>query len=166
MAKTWKTSAMLNIVVVGHDDQSAWKVRNQFWHGKIGYDEALHQLSAFFTTLKPWKNERSWARWLTKTYKIRWNQETGFSSLNKIHRQFRYRNPVVQLAELYLRAIIHNGWQFYRNQSLKQGIHHRELTLYWYRVRTIEQLEREILHSSRYNVKYLQKGKRRLYFER
>ena len=95
MAKTWKTSALINIVVVEHDDQPAWKVRNQFWHRKIRNDEALHQLSAFFTTLKPWKNEQSWARWLTKTYKIRWNQETGFSSLNKIHRQFRYRNPVV-----------------------------------------------------------------------
>jgi len=165
-AKPWRTAVMINIVVVGHDDQPAWKIRDQLWNGNIGYDEALHQLSAFFTTLKPWKNEHSWARWLTKTYKIRWNQETGFSSLNKIHEQFRYRNPIVQLAELYLRAIIHNGWQFYRNQGLKQGIHHQELTLFWYRMRTIEQLEREFLHSSRYNVKYLQKEKRRLYFER
>ena len=66
----------------------------------LSYDEAIKELSAFFTTLKPWKNEHSWVRWLTKTYKIRWNQETGFRSLNIIHEQFRYRSPVVQLAEL------------------------------------------------------------------
>ena len=163
-AKPWPTSVLINIVVVGHDDQSAWKIRDQLWNGKLSYDEALHQLSAFFTTLKPWKNERSWARWLTRTYKIRWNQETGFSSLNKIHYQFRYRNPIVQLAELYLRALIHNGWQFYRNQGLKHGIHHQELTLFWYRMRTIEQLESEILSSSIESGKYLQKGKKWLYF--
>ncbi len=164
-AKPWQTSVNLNIVIVGHDDQPAWIIRNQFWKGKFTYDEAIHQLSAFFTTMDPWKNERSWARWLTKTYKIRWNQETGFSSLNRIHEQFRYRSPVVQLAELYLRGMIHNGWQFYRIQGLKSGIHHQELTLFWYRNRTVEQLEAEILSSSIENVKYLQKGKRRLYFE-
>lgn len=92
-------------------------------------------------------------------------QETGFSSLNRIHEQFRYCSPVVQLEELYLRGMIHNGWQFYRNQGLKSGIHHQELTLFWYRNRTVEQLEAEILSSSIENVKYLQKGKRRLYFE-
>ncbi len=164
-AKPWRTSVLINIVVVGHDDQSAWKIRDQFWTGKIGYDKALHQLSAFFTTLKPWKNERSWARWLTRTYKIRWNQETGFSSLNKIHYQFRYRNPIVQLAELYLRALIHNGWQFYRNQGLKQGIHHQELTLFWYRMSKINELEAVVLNSSIQNVNPLQEEKRRLYFE-
>jgi len=126
-------------VVIGHDDQHAWKIRDLFWKGKIGYDDAIHQLAAFFTTLKPWKNKRSWARWLTRTYKIRWNHETGFRSLNKVHEQFRYRNPIVQLAELYLRALIHNGWQLYRNQLLKHSIHHRELTLFWYTARKINE---------------------------
>lgn len=164
-ARPWQTSVKLNIVIVGHDDQPAWKIQERFWKGKLSYNEAIHQLSAFFTTMDPWKNERSWAQWLTKTYKIRWNQETGFSSLNKIHEQFRYRYPRVQLAELYLRAMIHNGWQFYRNQGLKKGIHHQELTLFWYRMRVIHQLESLIVSFSHENVKYLQKGKRRLYFE-
>ena len=163
-AKPWRTSVKIHIVIVGHDDQPAWKIRDLFWKGKIGYDEAIHQLAAFFTTLKPWKNKRSWARWLTRTYKIRWNQETGFRSLNKIHEQFRYRYPVVQLAELYLRGIIHNGWQFFRNQLLKQGIHHQELTLFWYRMHKLEELESEMLDLGNISIKYLQKGKRRLYF--
>ncbi|WP_371801682.1 transposase [Candidatus Lokiarchaeum ossiferum] len=164
-AKPWQSSVNLHIVIVGHDDQPAWKIRDQFWKKQITYDEAIHHLSAFFTTLDPWKNKRSWAKWLTKTYKIRWNQETGFSSLNRIHEQFRYRYPTVHLAELYLRAMIHNGWQFYRNQGLKQGIHHQELTLFWYRNRMLNQLEEIIVRSSYENVKYLQKRKRRLYFE-
>ncbi|MHA1583976.1 MAG: hypothetical protein ACTSWL_01880 [Promethearchaeota archaeon] len=58
-------------MIVGHDDQPAWRIRDLFWKGKIGYDAAIHQLAAFFTTLKPWKIKRSWARWLTRTYKIR-----------------------------------------------------------------------------------------------
>jgi len=165
-AKPWPTSVNLNIVVVGHDDQAAWKIREQLYKGKIGYDEAIGQLSAFFTTLEPWKNKRSWARWLTKTYKIRWNQETGFCSLNRIHEQFRYRNPIVQLAELYLRGIIHNGWQFFRNQGLKKHIHHQELTLFWYRMRTIDQIEAEVLRTWEERYKKMQKRKRRSYFKR
>jgi hypothetical protein len=164
-AKPWPSSVWVHIVVVGHNDQSPWKIRKQLWNGTLTFDEAKKSLSAFFTTLIPWKNERAWVRWLTKTYKIRWNQETGFSSLNKIHEQFRYRSPVVQLAELYLRSMIHNGWQFYRNQGLKVGIHHQELTLFWYRMRIIDRIEEELISSTHYNVKYLQKEKRRLYFE-
>ncbi|WP_457559063.1 hypothetical protein [Candidatus Harpocratesius sp.] len=129
-AKPWPTSVNLYIVVVGHDKQAAWEIRDQLLNGKICYDEAIKQLSAFFTTLEPWKNEKSWERWLIKTYKIRWKQETGFSSLNKIHKQFRYRNPIVQLAELYLRALIHKSWQFYRNKGLKNHKHHQCLTLF------------------------------------
>jgi hypothetical protein len=61
--------------------------------------------------------------------------------------------------------MIHNGWQFYRNQGMKKGIHHQELTLFWYKTRLIDRLEEEILRSSREKLNYLQKRKRRLYFK-
>jgi hypothetical protein len=58
--KPWQTTVWLHIIVVGHDDQPAWKVREEFWDGKLTYDEALKQLSAFFfTTLTPWKNKKA-----------------------------------------------------------------------------------------------------------
>ncbi|XEO75543.1 hypothetical protein WKT22_00561 [Candidatus Lokiarchaeum ossiferum] len=44
-------------------------------------------------------------------------------------------------------------------------LHHQELILFWYRSRIINQFEESILRSSYENVKYLQKGKRGLYFE-
>lgn len=165
-AKPWPTSVWTNVVIVGHDDVPAWKIRNLFWNGKLTYEDALNQLSAFFTTLKPWKNKRSWASWLTRTYKKRWNQETGFCSLNAIHNQFRYRYPIVQMAELYLRALIHNGWQFSRNQGLKERIHHQHLTLFWYRTHKIHELEELVLSTILDRINIKNKRKRRLYFQR
>lgn len=163
--KPWPSSVWINVAIVGHDDTPAWIIRDRFWNGEISYDEALSELSAFFTTLKPWKNQRAWVSWLTRTYKKRWNQESGFCSLNSIHIQFRYRNPIVQLAELYLRALIHNGWQCFRNDGLKKGIHHQHLTLFWYQNRKVEELEEVIKQSIVDRIDLKDKRKRRLYFQ-
>jgi len=163
-AKPWPTSTWLYIVISGHDDQKPWKIREQLYNRQITFEEARSQLSAFFTNLRPWKNQRTWATWLMKTYKKRWNQETGFSSLNRVHQQFHYRFPVVQLAEIYLRAMIHNGWQGSRNEGLKKGIHHQHLSLYWYQEQQKQQLEQEFIRSWDEKRKNLPKDKRRLYF--
>ncbi|MHA1648216.1 MAG: hypothetical protein ACTSVL_11630 [Promethearchaeota archaeon] len=55
--------------------------------------------------------------------------------------------------------------KFFRNQLLKQGIHHQELTLFWYKMRKLEELESEILDLDNIYIKYLQKGKRRLFWD-
>lgn len=74
---------------MGHNDQSAHQIRQKYRQGVLGFDQALKKLSAFFTTMSSWKNQKRWARYLTRLYKKRWNEETGFRMLNSIH--WRYR---------------------------------------------------------------------------
>ena len=162
--KPWPSSIHVNMVIVGHNDQPAWIVREAFRKQKLTFNEAYHQLSAFFTTTSPWKDKRAWSKWLTRTYKKRWNQETGFRMLNALHPQFRYQYPTVQLAELYLRGAIYNSWQFFRHQQTRNGMNARQLTLYRYQKHIISQIESDFIQNVIYNLKYMQKRKRRLYF--
>ena len=84
---------------------------------------------------------------------------------NAIHESFRNHYPNVQLAQLYMRAIIYNNWQYFKREAEKSGIRasRRSLAVFleileWRIYNLIEQ-------SVSYNLKYLQKKRRRLYFE-
>jgi hypothetical protein len=109
----FQKSALVNLALIGHDDQTAFDIREEMWSGKLSMDEAQKKLAGFFTTMDEWQNVNAWCRWLTRAYKKRWNIETGFSKLNQIHESYRNRYPCVQLAQLYLRAIIYNNWQYF-----------------------------------------------------
>ena len=79
-------------------------------------------MHGFFTTIPEWSNDKSFCRFLTRTYKKRWNIETGFKMLNSIHESFRNRSAVKQLIQIYLRGIVYNSWQFWRKGVLKESI--------------------------------------------
>jgi len=162
----WQKSVHVSLVVVGHKDLSAMEIRNRFRQHRLSFDEALRKLSAFFTTLPRWRNINRWTRFLTKAYKKRWNEETGFRELNVIHRQFRYRSPVVQLAELYLRALIYNGWQIWRKERKSAQFKNVDRSLDVFSERLTGMIEQEINSSVSYNIRSLQKSRRDRYFKK
>ncbi|QEE15540.2 transposase [Promethearchaeum syntrophicum] len=163
--KPWPSSVHVNFVVIGHKNVLATEIRRQFRQGILTFDEAIKQLAGFFTTLKPWKNHSRWAKWLSRAYKKRWNEETGFSKLNDIHKSFRNHYPNVQLSQLYMRAIIYNNWQYFKREAEKSGIRASKRSLAVF-LETLEwRIYNLIEQSVSYNLKYLQKKRRRLYFE-
>lgn len=163
--KPYPKSVHLSLVIVGKKDQSAAEIRRQFRLKKVTFDKALQSLSAFFTTLKVPRNVNRWARWLTRSYKKRWCEETGFSKLNEIHPSFRNRYPVIQLAQLYLRAIIYNNWQCYKKIAEHAKIKPSKRSLGCYLTYYQDRLEQICFMSVKQNIKYLQKSKRRVYFK-
>ncbi|MHA1775904.1 MAG: hypothetical protein DRO88_11850 [Promethearchaeia archaeon] len=75
----------MRLVLTAHGSQSALKIRARFRRNQISFDEAMHEIEGFFTTLKPRRNLARWSRWLSRTYKKRWFEETRFRMLNAIH---------------------------------------------------------------------------------
>jgi len=118
----FQKSALVNLALIGHDDQTAFDIREEMWSGKLSMDEAQRKLAGFFTTMDEWQNLNAWCRWLTRAYKKRWNIETGFSKLNQIHESYRNRYMSVQLAQIYLRAIIYNNWQYFTKVSKRLNV--------------------------------------------
>ncbi len=59
------------------------------------------------STLRQWKNEKAYARYLVRSYKQRWDVETGFRELNGFHPYFRCRIDVQKWADLFMR-----GWTY------------------------------------------------------
>ena len=121
-------SVFVKLVLIGHDRQSCYEVREKYLQNRLTLDEALSQLAGFYTTMKPWKNKKAWARYLARTYKRRWNIETGFSKLNEIHKTFHNRKFTVKLAENYMRAWIYNSWQAWHLTSKKNRLKARDIT--------------------------------------
>lgn len=121
--------AVVRLVLIGHDGQSAHEVRELYRNGVLNFDEALRNLAGFFTNMKSWKNKRSWARYLVSEYKKRWWIETGFRMLNSVHKRFRSAHFSVLLAELHMRGWIYNTWQAFRHESLKNFHHMRDITM-------------------------------------
>ena len=115
-------SAMVNLVFIGRSGESAHGVRDRYYTNKILINDMIKQMAGFFTTLKPWKNVKSFARFLTRTYKQRWNIETGFRELNSTHPPFRNRKPAKQCSQMYLKAIIYNNWQLWRKRELRNAV--------------------------------------------
>lgn len=160
----WIKTVHVNLVIVGKRNRSAAQIREQYRQKILDYDSALHELAAFFTTLPPRKNLNRWARWLTKAYKKRWCQETGFSKLNEVHISFRNRHPTVQLAQLYLRGIYYNNWQYYKRcaEHLYIRPSHRSMNIYKDYFKT--KLELYIKSNISQNIKYAQIASRKKYF--
>ena len=148
----------MRLVLTAHRSQSALKIRERFRRNQINFDEAMHEIEGFFTTLKPRRNLARWSRWLSRTYKKRWFEETGFRMLNAIHESFRNRYPSTQLAQIYLRAYVFTE----SNRliiALKSG---KLLNVYQSTLKRI--IERKMFENIRENVWFLQKEKRGLYF--
>jgi hypothetical protein len=163
-AKPYRKRTRLRLVIIGHKHVGAWQIRDDFKKKKISFDEAFHKLAAFFTTMPARKNVKRWSIWLSKAYKKRWNIETGFSKLNEIHMRFRCRSPTVFLAYCYIRAFIYNWWQAYRKVMSDHGYRKHDLTFLDFRDNLKNVLKREIKDSTRFNVRYGIKQKRRVYF--
>lgn len=142
--------AFVRLVIIGKDGQGPWEVRDKFLQGHLTYKEAMKQLHGFFTNYTPWKNHKAWVRYLVKTYKRRWNIETGFAMLNKIHETGRQRNFRSKLADLYLRATVYNCWQSWRLDQIRKNLHHRDMTLTEFKYHIKTDLE-EIIFTSREN---------------
>jgi hypothetical protein len=162
--KPWPSAVNLHLALVAHNGQSALDIRRAYRQGQLSLDEALHQLAGFFTTLHPSKNHASWCRWLARTYKKRWCQETAFRMLNEIHPSFRNRYPTVQLAQLYLRGIIYNQWQTFLKGYANSTFPRWQFGLHRYQQYLKHQVEHEFMRSIRENVGFLQKKRREVFF--
>ncbi len=93
--KPWPSSVHVHLVLTAHGSKSALQIRERFRRNQISFDKAVNEIEGFFTTLKPRKNLARWSRWLSRTYKKRWFEETGFRMLNSIHESFRNHHPTV-----------------------------------------------------------------------
>jgi IS4 transposase len=105
----------VHLVLIAHNNQSIFDIRRLYHLGAISEEEALKNLAGFFTTYKPWKNQKAFSKFLCRTYKKRWWVETGFSNLNSIHDSTRTRRFETKLAEILMDCWIYNMWQFTRN---------------------------------------------------
>lgn len=117
-----QSSVKVFLVFIGHKNKTADEVRNRYYKNNKPMDKCISEMAGFFTTIRPWNNVRAFIRFLTRTYKQRWNIETGFRELNKTHYSFRNRESVKQLTQIYLKALIYNNWQFWRKRTLKESI--------------------------------------------
>jgi len=140
-------SAFVRMVIIGHNNESAFDIRDKFIRGKLTYREAKKKLAAFYTTLKPWKDKKGWARYLAREYKRRWNIETGFRELNSMHENFRTSYYQVKLSDSYLRSIIYNSWQGWRVLKKREGVHHKHYTFKRYRKKLTHLIEEVIIES-------------------
>lgn len=139
--------AFVRLVIIGKDGQMPWEVRDKFLKGQLTFSEAMKNLHGFFTNYNPWKNTKSWVHYLVRTYKRRWNIETGFALLNKIHEMGRERDYRSKLAGLYIRGTIYNCWQSWRLDQIRNDLHHREHTLREFKYHLQKDLEEIILTS-------------------
>jgi hypothetical protein len=112
----------VQLSLVGHNNLTADDVKNEFWSGKITFDEAMNNLAGFLTTLIPWKNTEAFCSWLKRLYKKRWNIETDFREVNAVHESYRNHSPITQLAQLYLRGYIVNYWQACKKEAKRLNI--------------------------------------------
>lgn len=124
-----QSSIQVQLSLVGHDILTASDVKNEFWSGKITFDEAMKKLAGFLTTLIPWKNAKAFCSWLKRLYKKRWNIETKFRVVNAVHDSFRNHRAITQLAQLYMRGYIVNYWQACKKHAKRLNVRsaHRSL---------------------------------------
>lgn len=141
----FQSTAFVRMVIIGKDNQGAWEVREKFRQGKLTFSKAMRELRGFFTTYTPWKNQRAWARFLVREYKRRWNIETGFSMLNKVHESGRERRFTTKLATIYCRSVIYNWWQSWRLERKRYGFHHRDHTLNEFKEYVGDEIEKNYL---------------------
>jgi hypothetical protein len=94
-AQPWPSSVNLQLALTAHNNKSAPQIRQRFRNRQLTLDEAVYKLAGFFTTLPPWRNRNRWCRFLSRSYKKRWMEETGFRMLNQIHKNYRNRYHTV-----------------------------------------------------------------------
>ncbi len=121
-------AAFMRLVLIGKANMNVWDIKKQFTDGKITYIDAFEQINGFYTNLKPWKNKKNWSHFLRKTYKKRWNIETGFVMVNKFAESSRSRTYRIKLADMYFRAFLYDWWQGWRYIMLKHASYHRDTT--------------------------------------
>jgi hypothetical protein len=118
----FQQSVFVRLILIGRDDLGCWEVREQYDQQALSLDKALARLAGFYTTLRPWKNEKAFARYLVRAYKQRWGVETGFRELNAIHPYFRCRTHVQKWADLFMRGWTYDLWQAWAFQQKKRGV--------------------------------------------
>lgn len=122
------TCVYMNLVIIGHEEESAFDIRDAYRSGVYTFNEALAKLSGFFTSLQPWENVKKWALWLTKIYKQRWHEETGFADVNWFRIPFKHHTGQRALTDQYLLGIIYTLWQAYRKAQKLKGTFPRDMT--------------------------------------
>jgi len=158
-------SARISLAFVGHGNNSADDVKEKYYSSTMSLDKAVDELAGFFTTIKLWTNLKSFCRFLSRLYKLRWNIETGFRCLNSMHENFRNRSSEKQLAQIYVKALIYNNWQFWRKRVLKDSVSFSEgsesLFLRRYS-ESLVMLYRDIIYD---RLKMVLKNKKEVYFK-
>ena len=129
----YQQATFVRLVLIGKNGQTAYDVRQKFWKGHLTLKQAMHELHGFFTNYRPWRNTRAWERFLTRTYKRRWNIETGFAMLNAVSPASRARTHPVKLANMYLRGFLSNWWQAWRLTLMRQHVFARDSTFQVFR---------------------------------
>jgi len=145
----YQQMAFVRMVIIGSDNATAWEIRERFRKGVLSYHEAMKELHGFFTNMRPWKNKKSWARYLVRTYKRRWNIETGIRTLNDVHKTCRERIFTAKLADLYIRGFIYDNWQAWRLIQIRNHIYARDYTLAEYKKVISGELEQIIMNGGR-----------------
>ena len=122
------TCVYMNMVIIGHNNESAFDIRDKYRNGLLTFDDALSKLSGFFTNMKPWKNVKKWALWLSSKYKSRWHEETAFSNLNRWRIPYRHFTGERALIDHYIFAILYNLWQAFYKVRKDNGVLPRDRT--------------------------------------
>jgi len=136
----YQQSAFVRMVIIGKDKKKAWDVQADYQAGKLSLTEALSNLRGFFTNLKPWKNKKSWSLYISRDYKRRWNIETGFREIKKMHVSGHERRFEAKMFDLYCRVFLYNRWQTWALLLKKLGYHHRDMTFNAFRDFESEQI--------------------------
>lgn len=50
--KPWPSFVFVNLVLIAHKEQSPFEIGRKFWRQKLTFDEAMHEMAGFYTTLK------------------------------------------------------------------------------------------------------------------
>ena len=82
--------------------------------------------------------------------------------LNEVHKNYHNRYPFVQLAQLYMRGLIYNAWQYYLKLNLRTNYQRWQLTANIYQQHLARRFVEFLKDSISQNVKYVQKRKRKV----
>ena len=79
--------------------------------GTLSLKDARKNIFTIMTTQKPKGKESSWASRTSRSYRKRWNIETGFSDLNRINRRWKSNRDNLRFLDMLARMMLYNSWK-------------------------------------------------------
>lgn len=86
-------------------------VKRALKKGELTLEDARKKIFTIMTTQKPKGKESSWASRTSRSYRKRWNIETGFSDLNRINRRWKSNHDNVRYLDMLVRLLLYNSWK-------------------------------------------------------